>query len=135
MNEVVKFLEANPVQYVATEGLDGRPKVRPFQFMLERDGRLWFCTNNRKDVFAQLQKNPWLEACVVDSAYAWLRLSGRAVFEDNREIKEAVLAHCGLVKSLYGTADNPIFEVFYLAEAHAVIADFSGKPPREVRLN
>ena len=131
MKEVVEFLKANPVQYLATEGVDGKPKVRPFQFMLERDGKLWFCTNSQKDVTAQLRRNPWLELCVADKAFAWMRLSGRAVFEDNRGIKEAVLAHSELVKSLYGTADNPIFEVFRLAEAHAVFADFSGNPPRE----
>ena len=39
-----------------------------------------------------------------------------------------------IVKSQYQTADNPIFEVFYLAEAHAVIADFSGNPPKEYNL-
>ena len=131
MNVVVEFLKANPVQFLATTGLDGKPKVRPFQFMFERDGKLWFCTNNRKDVYAQLQRNPWLELCVMGADFAWLRLSGRAVFEDNRAIKDAVLAHSGLVKNLYGTADNPIFEVFQLADVHAVIADFSGNPPRE----
>ena len=131
MDEVVEFLKANPVQCVATAGLDGKPKVRPFQFMFERGGQLWFCTNSRKDVFAQLRRNPWLELCVTGADFVWLRLSGRAVFVDDREVKEAVLAHSGLVKSLYGTADNPIFEVFHLADAHAVIADFSGKPPRE----
>ena len=36
-----------------------------------------------------------------------------------------------IVKGQYETADNPIFEVFYLAEAKAVLADFSGNPPRE----
>ena len=131
MKEVVEFLKANRVQYLATAGLDGRPKVRPFQFMFERDGQLWFCTNNQKDVYAQLQRDPWLEMCATDPSMAWMRLSGRAVFEDNRWIKEAVLAHCPLVKSLYATADNPVFEVFYLAEVRAVIADFSGRPPRE----
>ena len=44
MNEVVKFLTENPVQYFATIGLDGMPKVRPFQFMLEKGGKLYFCT-------------------------------------------------------------------------------------------
>ena len=131
MDEVVGFLKANPVQCAATVGLDGKPKARPFQFMFERDGKLWFCTNNQKEVYAQLRRNPWLELCAVDATFAWLRLSGRAAFVDDREVKEAVLAHCGLVKSLYGTADNPIFEVFHLAEAHAAISDFSGNPPRE----
>ena len=36
MNEVIQFLNENPVQYFATVGLDGRPKVRPFQFMLSK---------------------------------------------------------------------------------------------------
>lgn len=36
-----------------------------------------------------------------------------------------------IVKNNYQTPDNPIFEVFYLADAKAVIADFSGNPPRE----
>ena len=35
------------------------------------------------------------------------------------------------IRDSYETADNPTFEVFYLAEAKAVIADFSGNPPRE----
>ena len=34
-----------------------------------------------------------------------------------------------LVKSLYQSATNPIFEVFYLENPHGVIADFSGNPP------
>ena len=36
-----------------------------------------------------------------------------------------------IVKSQYGEATNPIFEVFYLEDAHGVIADFSGNPPYE----
>ncbi len=36
-----------------------------------------------------------------------------------------------IVKGQYQTADNPIFEVFYLDNAHGVIADFSGNPPYE----
>lgn len=33
MNEVIDFLKNNPVQYIATIGLNQKPKVRPFQFM------------------------------------------------------------------------------------------------------
>ena len=32
MNEVVKFLKENPVQYLATVGRDGKAKCRPFMF-------------------------------------------------------------------------------------------------------
>jgi hypothetical protein len=43
-----------------------------------------------------------------------------------------------IVKGQYGEAANPIFEVFYLDNAHGVIADFSGTPPtssKEIRQN
>ena len=51
MNDVVKFLQENPVQYLATVGRDGKAKCRPFMFSDEMDGKLWFCTTNQKDVY------------------------------------------------------------------------------------
>ena len=133
MNEVVKFLQENPAQYLATVGRDGRAKCRPFMFAGEMDGRLWFCTNSTKDVYKDMQANPNIEISVSSPTYAWIRLNGRTVFEDNLSAKEMCIRN-PIVKSQYQTADNPIFEVFYLADAHAVIADFSGNPPREYSL-
>lgn len=130
MKKVVEFLQANPVQYLATVGRDGKAKCRPFMFSLEKDGKLWFCTNTTKKVYKDMQENPYIEISVSSPDYAWIRLNGRAVFEDNMEIKEGCLAN-PIVKSQYQTADNPIFTVFYLEDAHGVIADFSGNPPYE----
>ena len=58
MKKVVEFLQANPVQYLATVGRDGKAKCRPFMFCFEKDGKLWFCTNNTKDVYKDMQA-PW----------------------------------------------------------------------------
>lgn len=133
MNEVVKFLNENPVQYLATVGRDGKAKCRPFMFAGEQDGKLWFCTNNQKDVFKDMQANPEVEVSVSSPTYVWIRLNGKAVFENNMAVKEMCIQN-PIVKGQYQTADNPIFEVFYLADAHAVIADFSGNPPKEYSL-
>lgn len=133
MNEVVKFLSENPVQYLATVGLDGKGKCRPFMFCFEREGKLWFCTNSTKEVYKEMMANPYVEVSVSSPDYAWLRIAGRAVFVNNMEVKEGCMAY-PLIKGLYQNADNPIFEVFYLADAHAVIADFSGNPPKEYDL-
>lgn len=130
MNKVVTFLQENPVQYLATVGRDGKAKCRPFMFALEKDGNLWFCTNNQKEVYKDMQKNPYVEISVSSPEYAWIRLSGKAVFENNMEVKQGCMENL-IVKSQYNTADNPIFEVFYLEDAHGVIADFSGEPPYE----
>ena len=46
------------------------------------------------------------------------------------EVKEACMNN-PIVKGQYETVSNPIFEVFYLENAKAVIADFSGNPPKE----
>lgn len=134
MNEVVKFLEENPVQYFSTVGLDNKPKVRPFQFMLEDGGKLYFCTSNEKDVFKQIENNPYVEVCVSSPKFEWMRLNGKVSFSNDIAIKEKVLNSSPLVKSLYKTADNPIFEIFYLDDANAVIADFSGNAPKEFNL-
>lgn len=133
MNEVVKFLTENPVQFLATVGRDGKAKCRPFMFCLEQDGKLWFCTNNQKDVYKDMQANPDIEVSVSSPAFSWIRLNGKAVFENNITVKEACMNN-PIVKGQYQTAENPIFEVFYLANAKAVLADFSGNPPAEYAL-
>ena len=133
MNEVVKFLNENPVQYLATVGRDGKAKCRPFMFCFEKEGRLWFCTNNTKDVYKDIQANPDIEISVSSPSYAWIRLNGRAMFENDMEVKQGCMEN-PIVKGQYKNAENPIFEVFYLDNAKAVIADFSGNPPREYTL-
>ncbi|HJE83007.1 pyridoxamine 5'-phosphate oxidase family protein [Megasphaera stantonii] len=133
MKKVIAFLQENPVQYLATIGRDGKAKCRPFMFAGEMDGKLWFCTNSTKDVYKDMQEHPYVELSVSSPSYAWIRLSGKAVFENNMAAKEMCMAN-PIVKGQYGDASNPIFEVFYLAEARAVIADFSGNPPQEYSL-
>jgi len=99
-------------------------------FNFEKDGKLWFNTGNFKDVYKELQENPYVQISVASPTYQWIRLSGKAVFVDDKAIKEAALEN-PIVKGNYQTADNPAFEVFYLEDAHGVIADFSGNPPYE----
>ena len=130
MSKAVEFLNENPIQYLATVGRDGKANWRPFMFAGAVDGKLWFCTNNTKDVYKDMQENPEIEISVSSPSYAWIRLHGTAVFENNMAVKEVCMQN-PIVKGQYQTADNPIFEVFYLDNAHGVIADFSGNPPYE----
>ena len=56
IEKAVKFLRENPVQYLATVGTDGKAKCRPFMFLLEKEGKLFFCTNNKKEVYKEMKK-------------------------------------------------------------------------------
>ena len=102
MNEVVNFLQENPVQYLATVGRDGKAKCRPFMFCFEQDGKLWFCTNNTKDVYKDIQNNPYIEVCVSSPSYEWIRLNGKVVFENNMAVKEGCMNN-PIVKGQYQT--------------------------------
>jgi len=134
VSAVTDFLVKSQVQYLATIGLDDKPKVRPFQFMLEEGGRLYFCTSNQKPVFKELQKHPYVEFCASGENFSWLRLSGTVVFSKDLGLKARIQDASPIVKSIYKTPDNPAFEVFYLVDAAATIADFSGNPPQTFRL-
>ncbi len=38
-----------------------------------------------------MQANPEVEVCVSDPTYAWIRIHGTAVFEDNMAVKEGAM--------------------------------------------
>ncbi|MFI3254137.1 MAG: pyridoxamine 5'-phosphate oxidase family protein [Eubacteriales bacterium] len=133
MNEILAFLKENPTQYLATVGLDGKAKCRPFMFLFEKEGKLWFCTNNQKDVYKEMKSNPNVEVTTSSPQFAWVRISGTATFVNNMEVKKGCM-EIPMIQGIYQTAENPIFEVFYLADAKAILADFSGNPPKKLTL-
>jgi uncharacterized pyridoxamine 5'-phosphate oxidase family protein len=60
MKKVSKLLTENPMGFLATVE-NGEPRVRPWGFMFEENGKFYFCTNNTKDVYRQLQASPYVE--------------------------------------------------------------------------
>ncbi len=134
MKEVIDFLTKSQIYYLATVGLDGKPKVRPFGFVMEEGGKIYFCTSNDKKVYKEMKKQPWVEFSACGENFSWIRLSGKAVFSKDLAIKSKVLDLSPQVKSIYNSPDNPIFEIFYLDEASAIFYDFSGNPPKTFKL-
>ena len=130
MKEVVEYLKKSPVQYLATIGQDGNPKVRPFQFMYEEDNKIWYCTANTKEVYKELQKHPYVEISAMGGQLSWIRLSGKVVFSDSLTAREKVFEVSPMVKELYKTTDNPVFEVFYLEDINTSIFEI-GKAPKQ----
>lgn len=127
MNEILKFITDSKVFYIATVEGD-KPKVRPFGFAMEHQGKIYFCTNNKKDVYNQLNSNPYFEVCTMSDKGEWIRLQGKAVFDSSIDAKAKAFEVMPGLEKMYKTSDNPIFEVFYIAEGEATLYSFSDAP-------
>ena len=125
MNEVFKFLQDCGIFFVST--VDGnQPKVRPFSFVMEYEGKICFATSNQKPIYAQLKANPNVEICAASKDFQWLRLSGKAVFCTTNQSKAKALEILPMLKNMYSAEDN-IMEVFYLENAVANFFSMSGE--------
>ena len=128
MKKVIDFLSANTTVFIATSDA-GAARVRPFQFQFEENGRLWFCTARSKQTFAQLQADPRLEFSCVSPNMVTLRVKGTANLDNDMRVKQRIIENNGLVRSIYGSAENPDFTVFSVDHGTAFMFDFSGNPP------
>lgn len=124
MNEVLEFFNDCGVFFVST--IDGnQPRVRPFSFAMEHEGKLCFATSNQKPIYTQLTENPNVEISASTKDARWMRLSGKAVFCTTKEAKAQALEVMPMLKHMY-SADDTIFEVFYLENAVANFYSMKG---------
>lgn len=131
MQEVLKFLTDNAPFYISTIAGD-KPKVRPFGFVMEHEDRLWFCTNNKKDVYRQLIANPSLEISTTSPEGRWLRLKGKAVFNTTPVVKAKALEINPRLKNMYSVEDQ-LFELFYIGEGEATFASMTSGETKTIK--
>lgn len=127
MDELLKFLEKNPVFYLATDD-NGQPRVRPFGFHMIFNDKFYMVTALPKKVCKQLEKNPKIEFCSMAPDTHFVRVSGEVVFDnDNMDAKKKVFEVMPDLLKMYGSAENPAMSVFYLKDMHATIASLTEK--------
>lgn len=110
--------------YIATVDKN-EPKVRHFGFVMEYDGKMCFGTSNAKPFFKQLSENQNIEICGTNKEMRWVRIRGKAAFCTTREAKEKSLDIMPTLKSMY-SADDPVFEIFYIKNAIAEFYSMNG---------
>jgi uncharacterized pyridoxamine 5'-phosphate oxidase family protein len=125
MDKVINFLKENRTFYFAT--VDGdKPKVRPFGFCMEYNGKLYFGMGKHKQVYKQLEKNPNVEVCTADAKGQWIRISGVAVFDDSEEVNTKAFETMPMLKNIYNEKTGFKIGIIYLKDAVAEIADMKG---------
>lgn len=125
IEKVYYFLNDAQTYYLAT--VDGdKPRVRPFGTILLDDGKLYIQTGKVKDVSKQIAANPNFEICAFMDG-SWLRISGKLVEDDNRELKVKMLEKMPSLKAMY-SADDDNTQILALTEAKATFYSFTGEP-------
>ena len=126
MSRINEFLDEAGIFFLATE--DGKqPKVRPLGAHIEKDGKIYFTVGDFKAVYRQMAENPLVEiAAFTPRNRKWLRYTGRAVFEENNAVQEAVFERLPHLRNVYNESTGNKMMLFYLADANAVIIDMAG---------
>ncbi len=131
MEEVLQFLAENPIFYLATVEGD-QPRVRPFGFVMEADGKLCFSTSNQKPVFQQMTQNPKVELCTCSKDGRWVRVCGTIRVVPGDAIRQKALDTMPALKGMYSIGDG-IFEIFALDNACATFYSMA-EAPRTIEL-
>jgi uncharacterized pyridoxamine 5'-phosphate oxidase family protein len=93
---------------------------------LLKDGKLYFGVGNHKDVFKQMQENPYVEiVALVETDF--LRYYGKVVFEPDYELADAIVSGNEFLQGIYNDETGLKLAIFHLEEATAEIRDITGK--------
>ena len=114
--------------------VDGdQPKNRPISGHFIDGERVIFGIGGFKDVYRQLAANPKLEFVGLYDGVKWLRLTGRAVFDEGAEREahqEKMLETLPFLRKIYNPETNYKLMTFHLEDATAEVVNFM--PPGEM---
>ncbi len=125
IEKVYQFLEETKNYALATVEGD-QPRVRIFGTILKYEGKLYIQTGKVKDVSKQLAVNPKFEICAW-AGPKWLRISGKLINDDRREVKVAMLEKNPGLKAMY-SADDDNTQVLYMQDCTATFSSFTEAP-------
>ena len=126
MSRIHDFLDEAGVFFLATE--DGKQaKLRPLGAHIEMNGKEYFTVGDFKEVYRQMKENPLVEiAAFTPNDRKWLRYTGRAVFEDNKEVQEKVFEALPHLRKAYSEESGHKMMIFTLEDAKARVIDMAG---------
>ena len=125
VERVCAFLDEAKTYYLATVEGD-QPRVRPFGTALVYEGKLYIQTGKVKPVSHQLAENPKAEICAFHNGQ-WVRVSGKLLNDDRREVKVAMLDKYPNLKRMYDPDDGNT-QVLYFEGATATFSSFMAAP-------
>jgi len=133
MSKIVDYLKENKVVQFSTIKND-EVYMRPFTFIMEKEGKFIFYTDNTKEVFKELKANPTAGFSVMGQDMNWVRARGKVEFSDSPELKEEVFKAHPILEKMYQSSYNPIFEIFCIYDGAASLHNYTGTVIEEITI-
>jgi len=121
LKDCIKFTNENPICYLATADGD-QPRVRALGFWFADETGFYFQTTSFKEFPHQIIKNPNIEVCFYKHEGmigTMLRISGKAEFVENKELREKAMNDRPFLKSFGLTVDSPKMLIFRISNGKA----------------
>ncbi len=125
MEELMQFLKENPIFYFATvEGY--MPRVRPFGFAMEYNGKLYFAIGKHRNTYKQLLDNTNIEVCTANGDGQWIRIRGTVDFDNSAEAKQKAFETMPQLKEIYNEETGKALALIYMDRISAKLFSSDG---------
>jgi uncharacterized pyridoxamine 5'-phosphate oxidase family protein len=126
MNKLSDYMLEAKTFYLATTA-DQKPSVRPIggkpafdePGFVQAGDKIYFYTDSTKPMYRQMKENPDIALTFLVAA-GFVRVSAKAAFEDNADIKRRMLDENKSLTQLY-KEDDGIFQVYSLQDVKAFL--------------
>lgn len=92
---------------------NGRPRLRPFGMIYEKEDVLFIATDTRKSVYYDLTENPRVEfASYHPATHKWIRIGAEAIVESSNQLREEMMDHFPNLRRSY-QEEEQLYLVIY----------------------
>ena len=117
--EIVDFLNANPICYLATS-VHNRPYVRAMRMISADEKGLIFQTVDGKDLPKQMMENPSVEVCFYNmKENVQVRVAGQATLLEDPDLKKKIAEQRPFLKPLIEKKGYDVIPVFRIVDCVA----------------
>ena len=121
MEKLDRFLEDSGCFYLST--VDGdTPRCRPLGLHHLYQDQIYYGIGDFKEVYKQLQANPKVEIVALKGGMSWVRINGKAVFEDQNAPVVAEIYDNFILRKHY-EENGWTLKIFHLEEAEVTYID------------
>lgn len=123
MSKTIDFLyKAGTFYHASVDGTEAR--VRPINSVISYNGKVYFETSNRKEMYRQMLQNPSFAISGMADG-KWIRITGKAVMDESDEAKRAMFDTLPALRDIYSYEE---LAPYYIADMKSVVYSFGAEP-------